>query len=175
MQKKKEHIINSIGTIIFDLDDTLIKTSDLYHQARKKLFSLISEMGFPMEDVVNKLDEIDIQHIKEKGFSKERYPLSLIKTYHYFCNLREINPRAEIEKKIIKIAGEVFEITPQLVDGSEKVLSYLKGKYKLILATLGDREVQQKKIENSGLENYFSAIYIMHFKNTEEYRGIIKD
>jgi len=163
-----------IKTIIFDLDDTLIKTSKLYNHARDEFSSLMQELGFNSEESLIKLDEVDINYIKEYGFVKERYPLSLGKTYEYFSqkNGKEINP--ELKKKIEDIGWQVFRQIPELVDGVYQVLETLSKKYFLILATLGDPQVQEEKVRVSGLKKYFSEVYVLKHKNVEEYQNILR-
>ncbi len=163
-----------IKTIIFDLDDTLIKTSKLYNHARDEFSSLMQELGFNSEESLIKLDEVDINYIKEYGFVKERYPLSLGKTYEYFSqkNGKEINP--ELKKKIEEIGWQVFRQIPELVDGVYQVLETLSKKYFLILATLGDPQVQEEKVRVSGLKKYFSEVYVLKHKNVEEYQNILR-
>jgi len=170
---QKERI--KIKTIIFDLDDTLLKTSQLYNQAREEFSSLMQELGFSSEESLIKLDEVDINYIKEYGFVKERYPLSLGKTYEYFSqkNGKEINP--ELKKNIEEIGWEVFRQIPELVDGVYRVLDILSKKYFLILATLGDPQVQEEKVQLSGLKKYFSEIYVLKYKNVEEYQNILTE
>jgi len=164
-----------IKTIIFDLDDTLIKTSKLYNHARDEFSSLMQELGFNSEESLIKLDEVDINYIKEYGFVKERYPLSLGKTYEYFSqkNGKEINP--ELKKKIEEIGWQVFRQIPELVDGVYQVLETLSKKYFLILATLGDPQVQEEKVRVSGLKKYFSEVYVLKHKNVEEYQNILTE
>ncbi|MBP8717508.1 MAG: HAD family hydrolase [Candidatus Caldatribacteriota bacterium] len=165
---------NAIRTIIFDLDDTLIQTSKIYHQARDEFARIMSSLGFPREEVLEKLDEIDIKHIQEQGFAKERYPLSLIKTYHYYCECSGEKIDLQTEKEIAAIGWKVFQQIPEQVEGADLVLNNLKGRYLLILATLGDPEIQHQKIRYSGLQSYFSAIYVLNYKTAEEYLQIIK-
>jgi len=164
-----------IKTIIFDLDDTLIKTSQLYNQARKEFSLLMEKSGFKKEEALAKLDEIDIKNIRQHGFAKERYPHSLGKTYEYFSqkNGKEIN--AELKKKIEEVGWQVFKQIPELVDGVYRVLDILSAKYFLILATLGDPQVQEKKVQLCGLKKYFSEIYVLKHKNVEEYQNILKE
>jgi putative hydrolase of the HAD superfamily len=171
MQKERM----KIKTIIFDLDDTLIKTSKLYNRARNEFSSLMKGLGFNSEESLIKLDEVDISYIKEYGFVKERYPLSLGKTYEYFCKINgeKINP--PIKKKIEDIGWQVFRQIPELVDGVYQVLDALNKKYFLILATLGDPQVQEEKVRSSGLKKYFSEIYVLKHKNVEEYQNILRE
>ncbi|HAJ32409.1 MAG TPA: hypothetical protein DCK79_03445 [Candidatus Atribacteria bacterium] len=170
---QKERI--KIKTIIFDLDDTLIKTSKLYNQAREEFSLLMENFGFKKEEALAKLDEIDINYIKEYGFVKERYPLSLGKTYEYFCKINgeKINP--VLKKKIEDIGWQVFRQVPELIEDVYFVLDTLSKKYFLILATLGDPQVQDKKLQLTGLKKYFSAVYVLRYKNVEEYQNILTE
>ena len=168
---QKERV--KIKTIIFDLDDTLVKTSKLYNRARDEFSSIMQELDFNGEESLTKLDEVDISYIKEYGFVKERYPLSLGKTYEYFCKINgeKINP--VLKKKIEDIGWQVFKQIPELVDGVYRVLDILSKKYFLILATLGDPRVQEEKVQLSGLKKYFTEIYVLKHKNVEEYQNIL--
>ncbi len=172
MKKRRN---NNISAIIFDLDDTLIKTSKIYNHARYQFAKLMSELGFSGQEVLEKLDEIDIGHITEQGFAKERYPLSLVKTYHYFCQKFGKKIEVQREKEITSIGWQVFQQIPELVEGVDLVLTNLKNRYHLILATLGDPEIQQQKIIQTGLKNYFNAIYVLNYKTAEEYLQILKN
>jgi len=162
-----------IKAIIFDLDDTLIKTSKLYNHARKKFSLLMEKSGFNGEASLNKLDEIDISYIKNYGFVKERYPYSLGRTYEYFCKKNDKKIDLTIKEQAEAIGWQVFKQIPELVDGVNDVLDFLRQKYFLILATLGDPRVQKEKIILTGLKKYFSGIHILKFKNVEEYKSII--
>jgi len=164
-----------IKTIIFDLDDTLIKTSKLYNRAREEFSLLMENSGFRKEESLAKLDEIDIKNIQQHGFTKERYPLSLGKAYEYFSqkNGKNINPK--LKKKIEEIGWQVFRQVPELVDGVYQVLDSLSQKYFLILATLGDPQVQERKLQLTDLKKYFSVVYVLRYKNVEEYQNILTE
>ena len=135
----------------------------------------MSRLGFPKNEVLEKLDEIDIAHITKQGFAKERYPFSLIKTYHYYIKKagRKIDPK--IEELVAGIGWKVFRQVPERVKGVDEVLNQVKKRFFLILATLGDPEIQHKKILHSGLKSYFSAIYVLKHKTIEEYQQILEE
>jgi len=135
----------------------------------------MEKIGFNGEESLIKLDEIDINHIKYYGFVKERYPLSLSKTYEYFLKKKAKKIDSEVKKKIENIGWEVFRQVPELVDGVYRVLDFLSKKYFLILATLGDSQVQEEKLKLTGLKKYFSEIYVLKYKNVEEYQNILKE
>ena len=65
------------------------------------------------------------------------------------------------DEAIDKIAHDYIAFLPdnnQLFDGAIEVLDYLLPKYNLHIITNGFAEVQYKKINNSGLGNYFKTI-----------------
>lgn len=130
-------------------------------------------MGFCGETALNKLDEIDISYIEKFGFIKERYPLSMGKTYEFFCNKNNEKIDTDTKNQIEDIGWQVFREVPELVEDAFFVLQELCKKYFLILATLGDPRVQDEKIKLTGLEKYFSDVNILKFKNVEEYQAII--
>ncbi len=134
----------------------------------------MSESGFPAGEALEKLDEIDIGFVKKQGFSKERYPLSLVKTYHYYCRKFQKKVDTETEKRVVNIGWNVFQQTPEPVEGVDLVLNNLKNRYILILATLGDPEIQHQKIMRSGLKAYFEAIYVLNYKTADEYLQILE-
>lgn len=53
----------------------------------------------------------------------------------------------------------------RLVDGTIELLEYLKPRYKMHILSNGFREVQYKKIENSGLRKYFDKIILSEDAN----------
>lgn len=62
-----------------------------------------------------------------------------------------------------KLSDDFLERTTyktKLVDGTMELLEYLKPKYKMHILSNGFREVQYKKIENSGLMPYFDMIIL---------------
>ncbi|MCJ7814215.1 MAG: HAD hydrolase-like protein [Candidatus Atribacteria bacterium] len=152
-----------------------MKTSKLYNQAREEFSLLMENAGFKKEEALVRLDEIDIKNIQQHGFRKERYPYSLGKTYEYFSKKKRKEINSELKKKIEELGWQVFRQIPELVDGVYRVLDILSKKYFLILATLGDPQVQEEKVQLSGLKKYFSEIYILKHKNVEEYQNILKE
>ena len=65
------------------------------------------------------------------------------------------------DEEIDRISNDYIEFLPdnnQLFDGAIEVLDYLLPKYNLHIITNGFAEVQQRKMKNSGLENYFKTV-----------------
>ncbi len=61
----------------------------------------------------------------------------------------------------------------ELLDGVEEILTTLSKKYRLILATKGDLLDQERKLERSGLTNYFHHIEILSDKKEANYSKLL--
>lgn len=65
------------------------------------------------------------------------------------------------DQLINQLAIEYLEYLPKfnaLFDGTKEILEYLKPKYKLHIITNGFNEVQQSKLEHSGIMKYFTEL-----------------
>ena len=62
----------------------------------------------------------------------------------------------------------------ELLDGVDDVLKVLSSKYRIILATKGDLLDQERKLEKSGLTDYFHHIEVMSDKKEENYKKLLK-
>ena len=90
----------------------------------------------------NKVSQVDLRH----GRLKES-----------FLALNVLVPDQQIQQ----IAIDYIDHLPKnnhLLEGVIEVLEYLRPKYKLHIITNGFKEVQQRKLENSGIKKYFITI-----------------
>lgn len=62
----------------------------------------------------------------------------------------------------------------QLQEGVEEVLKHLRSDFRLVVATKGDLLDQERKLRNSGLQDYFHPIEIMSDKQTADYQKLLK-
>lgn len=158
--------------IIFDFDDTLVETTVFFEIAREKFARSMVELGFPLEEVLEKLNLQDIENVRRcGGFLKECFPLAMAQTYDYFCGVNGVVSDPEVRKKVEEMGWWVFGQKPSLVTGACEVLKLLsaKGRYDLFLATKGDPGVQWERIAGSGLKKYFKKVYVLKDKTRLEY------
>lgn len=68
------------------------------------------------------------------------------------------------DEELIRAVGDdyVFESPKKtgLLPNAREILSYLKSNYKLFIITNGFKEVQNVKLQNSGLTGFFEKVYI---------------
>lgn len=160
--------------VIFDGDDTLWETQPFYTEAKRAFYSEMSRLGFNAAEVQAMFENTDKTNVESLGFSKHRFPTSMAQTYRSFCEKHCLDFESAIEDKIRRIGYEVFSKRPVIIDGAEQVLAHLRPHYKLILATKGDTEVQQAKIDSSGLSRFFDVIFILEHKTERELRQVIE-
>ncbi len=159
-----------IHRIIFDLDDTLIKTGEVFRkQLRKFTRYVCSEFEF----VHDKRKVLEIQQARNRvlrnasDFSHSSFPNSLAWTWKFFCELADRKPRSKHLETVRGIGWETYEIIPDPLEGLERVLHDLANEYELVLYTMGSPEVQRPKIDHYDLRNWFSFIHIPLRKSVE--------
>jgi putative hydrolase of the HAD superfamily len=178
---------------VFDLDDTLMRTTELYARKIKKAYYFICrhhlrEHAPTLSQFQQKQREIDsdlrrrINPITKKPYfyAMERFPLSLVETYEYFCQQANLKFCHEVADELKRIGNEVYLSAKQYRKKFKpeigNLLPFLKNKGDvLVLLTKGDRRVQIRKIRalrQLGLLRCFTAYYIVRDKNREIFRRI---
>jgi len=163
--------------IIFDGDDTLWKTQELYDEAKEKFKELMKIEFNEVGNIVELLDDIDAKRVDVLSFSKSRFLESMLITYAFLCGKYNKNWNVEVEKQIRNYAEEVFKLPPELYEDTIETLEALSKDFVLVLFTAGDYEVQKNKIKSLGdnFTSYFSEIYIFEMKTEWTYENIIKN
>jgi YjjG family noncanonical pyrimidine nucleotidase len=148
---------NTITDVFFDLDHTLWdfdKNSELaFERIFKENYPNIETKTFievyaPINQACWKLYQIDkITHeeLRYKRLKETFYELNYSIT----------------DDQIHQISEDYISFLPEynlLFEGAIEVLEYLFDKYKLHIITNGFSQVQNKKIANSGLSDFFSTI-----------------
>lgn len=162
-------IIKNIKAIAFDADDTLWINEPNYQEAEHQFCELLKDYQ-TISKISQELLICEQQTISIYGYGAKGFTLSMIETAIKISN-KKVN--AEVIQKIIAIGKELMEKPVELLDDIVAVLSALKGKYKIILATKGDLLDQQRKLRKSGLFNFFDHIEIMSDKQELDYTYLL--
>jgi len=162
--------LNDIKVIAFDADDTLWVNEPYFRKAEAQ-FCALMENYLPHDSSHKELFAIEIKNLPLYGYGIKAFTLSMIEAAMSISN-KTIELSA-IEK-MMDIGREMLNAPVELIDGIEDVLGALKGKYRLVLATKGDLLDQERKLEKSGLADYFHHIEIMSEKKQPNYRKLIR-
>lgn len=165
--------------IIFDLDDTLIYCNKYFDLILSQFADLVSEWfsehQLAIQEIRDKQIEIDVAGVQQVGFASQHFPESLIDTYRYFCQ-RFGQRRDEFkEKQLMKLGLSVYEQSVEPYPGMVDTLDFLQRRqHELYLYTGGETVIQQRKIEEMRLADYFQdRIYIRQHKNIEALEEIL--
>lgn len=159
-----------IEMIGFDADDTLWHNEIYYQDAQKNLKMLLSEWALP-EKVAETLGEIELRNLPIYGYGVKAFVLSMIETAYL---LSEGQVQGDTIEKIITLGRSMLgaEILPH--DHVIETLQTLSGKYPLMVITKGDLLDQTRKIECSGMRDYFSMVEVINDKTPDSYLMVLK-
>jgi putative hydrolase of the HAD superfamily len=158
-----------IEVIAFDADDTLWENEILYHEAMQRLKELLVTVQTP-ELIEQRMDEIEIQNVHIFGYGIKTFALSMIETAILLSG-GEIS--GQTIQHILEIAKEMLTAEVKLFDHTEETLKVLSKEFDLMLITKGDQFDQKRKIDNSGLSEYFRYIEIVVEKSREIYLELL--
>jgi putative hydrolase of the HAD superfamily len=151
--------------IVFDGDDTLWSTEQLYDVARQSARAIVERAGLsgPNWEVLER--RIDVENVAKLGYSPLRFPRSCVEAYEELCRRNSIAIDGSIATRIEQVASDVFVQEPPLMPDAHQTLSALRDRgIRLALLTKGDLTVQQRRIETSGLAEFFDVVHIVDEK-----------
>ena len=162
-------IYKDIEVIAFDADDTLWVNETYFREAEVKFAKLLAQY-----ETENKVDQElfkkEMENLELYGYGVKGFVLSMIESALEISNYK-VDSR--IIEQIITIGKDMIQKPIELLDDVKHTLTVLSSKYKLILATKGDLLDQERKLEKSGLLNYFHHIEVLSEKKPENYKRLL--
>ncbi|WP_299361923.1 HAD family hydrolase [Winogradskyella sp.] len=160
---------SNIKVIGFDADDTLWVNETYFREAEEEVGRLLSHYETP-----NKIDQelflMEIKNLPTYGYGVKGFVLSIIELAIELSNGKVSN---QIIGKILDIGKDMINKPIELLDGVEKVLKVLSKEYRLIVATKGDLLDQERKLDKSGLLQYFHHIEVLSEKQEANYKKLL--
>lgn len=156
--------------IAFDADDTLWVNEPYFREIEHKFFEMF-ENYHPQHTVARELLKTEIDNIPLYGYGIKAFTLSMIETA---MRISDKTISLDVIERILLEGKSLLQKPVEVIDGVEEVLSELKGRFRLVLATKGDLLDQERKLKKSGLVHYFHHIEIMSGKGESDYRKLIK-
>ncbi|WP_298535487.1 HAD family hydrolase [uncultured Algibacter sp.] len=160
----------NIKVIGFDADDTLWVNETYFRDAEHQFAQLLSKYETP-----NKIDQElfkkEIDNLPLYGYGVKAFVLSMVESA---IELSNHNVSTQTIDTILNIGKDMLNKPVELLDGVNEVLKTLSKKYRLILATKGDLLDQERKLEKSGLTDYFHHIEVLSDKKELNYTKLLK-
>jgi putative hydrolase of the HAD superfamily len=160
--------------VVFDGDDTLWSTEQLYDDARSEAGRVVAESGLDAGWWEECERRIDVHNVARLGYSMERFPTSCAQAYEELCRSTGRTVDTEIAERVRGAARSVFERDPPLVPGVRETLRFLRARgARLALLTKGDHDLQSRRVERSGLRDFFDVIQIVPEKSLAVIRDVV--
>ena len=160
---------DNVKVIGFDADDTLWINETYFREAEKDFSKLLSRY-----ETVNKIDQElykkEIKNLEIYGYGVKGFVLSMIEMAVEISNHNVSNKTIEA---ILNIGKDMINKPVILLEGVENVLNILSKEYRLILVTKGDLLDQERKLNKSGLLDFFHHIEVVSDKKEENYLKLL--
>ena len=157
--------------IIFDGDDTLWLVEPLYDAARKEAADVVASSDLDPRRWEQLEREIDVKNVERFGVTAQRFPTSCIEAYQAL-SIESKRPAAlEIQQAIWKAANQVFSRRALMIEGAADIVASVRQTSRVALITKGERWVQEKRIQDAGMEDSFDRIAIVPEKGPSEFEA----
>jgi putative hydrolase of the HAD superfamily len=163
------------STIIFDGDDTLWRTMPLYTAAKQRFFALTANLGFDAKCVEEEFEARDMENVSAWGFTVERFRRSMVETYEAFARRQGKSPTLRIEQRISQVATSVVRNKTRPMPRAKEVLRALHGRWRLVLLTKGEYALQERRVAESGFNEFFERTVIVEHKNRETFLQVVRE
>lgn len=159
----------NIKVIGFDADDTLWVNETYFRDAELAFAKLLA----PYE-TANKIDQElfrrQIENLPLYGYGIKGFVLSMVEMALELSNNSISNQTVEA---ILNIGKDMLNKPVELLEGVKEVLHTLSKDYRLIVVTKGDLLDQERKLEKSGLIDFFHHIEVVSDKQESNYSKLL--
>jgi putative hydrolase of the HAD superfamily len=162
--------MTTLTTIAFDADDTLWQNQKFFDAAEAACINLLLAYG-EKSAVSARMIETERRNVKVYGVGVKSFMLSMIETAVDVSN-HEVAPK--IIKSIIEIGRELSNYPIEVLPHVHETLALLSQSHRLMLITKGDLFDQERKLNDSGLAEYFAKIEIVSSKVSSTYQRIFE-
>ena len=160
---------DQIKTIAFDADDTLW-VNETYFRDTEERFATLLESYETKNKVDQELFKKEMQNLPVYGYGIKGFMLSMIELALELSNGKV---SSKVLQEILLMGKEMIAHPVELLPHIKEVLEKLSKKYRLIVLTKGDLLDQERKLEASGLSQYFHHVEVMSDKTPEKYKHLL--
>ena len=148
---------NLISDIFFDLDHTLCDFKENSRYAFSAIFE-IKKIDFELEKFLKLYNNVNQKYWKLYRKNLISHDFLRIKRLEESFYLSGISMSSSDLININDLYIELLTSFNNLIPGSLSLIKFLKRNYRLSIITNGLEDIQNKKIKNSGLKNYFDQV-----------------
>lgn len=145
-----------IKAVLFDLDDTLIYTQEIFYKYIVEYSTVVAQQtGKSFTEVKSLLDEINIEEYKKMGVNPLRWASVLDRMAGYFPG------HENVVVDNLGVLMKIYTTVPREREGAKVALEVLRELgVKVILVTHANVDWTHFKLNSLGLWDYFDQVYI---------------
>ena len=150
-------------TVLIDVDDTLF---DFHKSSFDALVKVFAEIGFPFTETdMREYEVFNDQMWKsyERGEIEKDF-IYAERFRRYFASIGLQADAAEINRRYLYELGEGRNFKPHCLE----LLQALHGRYLVVVVTNGDTYAQERRMERSGMQQYFDYNFISEQLGTKK-------
>jgi putative hydrolase of the HAD superfamily len=158
--------------VVFDLDDTLIDTSSVFHGVREDFVAFMAARGFPEARVRPALDRIEERNLQRFGYISERNLISLREAYEGLVAGSAVVVTPDDLRAIASIAGRLLYTIPKPLDHARALLAWCASKFRLAMITRGSAALQNAKIDALKIRQHFEVVQVVEWKTAAIFKQL---
>jgi len=159
-----------IKVVGFDADDTLWVNETYFRDAEMEFARLLAQFE-TTNTIDQELFKMEMDNLPLYGYGIKAFVLSMVEMA---LKLSNYNVSNEIIDAILNIGKDMLNKPVEVLEGVEETLKALSPQYRLVLVTKGDLLDQERKLEKSGLTQYFHHIEVVSDKHEANYSALLK-
>ncbi len=162
-------------TVIFDGDDTLWKTQELYAVGTAQVYQRLEGLGFEGERIRKLFRSFNRPRFDDVRSGRKRRNQAITNTYATLCRESRRVPDPWLAQELVAANEQVYHATPEALEDAQAVLSALSDSVTLVFSSGGEDEVQRTKLAKASLSEYFdSRVYVVPRKETTALRHVLR-
>ncbi len=157
-----------LKTIAFDADDTLWHNERFFRDAQQEFANLLAPF-VPQEALMRALETAELRNLRTYGFGVKGFILSMIETA---IETSDGAVPSSVISQLMDSGREMLNHPIELLPGVVDTLEHVSKEFRLVVITKGDLIDQERKVEQSGLAEYFDAVEVVSDKTPSTYSDI---
>lgn len=141
------------GYAFVDWDDTISENMRYFREAEEANAHRIAALfALPTDAVLARGVENDVKIANTLGLGRDSFHTAWLATYQEICDLVGARPEPAVELELIRTCAGAYDYPVRLLPVAEEFLRWLRDTgYEVTVWTAGSPEVQNRKIDESGV------------------------
>lgn len=159
-----------IRVVGFDADDTLWANELIFRDAEGEVAALLAD--YEVEHALRKqMYAIEMRNLERYGYGVKGFTLSMIELVHEVSGGQA--PSA-VYAEVIAVGKRMLDHPVEVLPGVRETLRQLSDRYRLVVLTKGDLLDQHRKLERSGLGEFFHHVEVVSHKTSADYAAALR-